>query len=280
MAEASPTYRSYLLFFLLLSSLLAFAVHGRALLLGEGGRSTAVGAVAQEQVAEVLPDFSVVADVEARKALFFDFLQPYVDAENQRILTERRELERLRGKLREGLHLTRKEEAFISTISEEYLVATVTQDTEEHLRVLLRRVDILPSSLVLAQAANESAWGTSRFALQGNNFFGQWCYSEGCGLVPHKRHADAIHEVQAYAKVADSVRAYFMNINTFPSYVELRRTRERLRNQDKPLDSHTLAEGLGSYSERGGEYVKEVRAIIDFNELYLRDLEPELADQV
>src|SRR5690606_24219440 len=142
------------------------------------------------------------------------------------------------------------------------------------------RVDILPSSLVLAQAANESAWGTSRFALEGNNFFGQWCWSEGCGLVPQQRHSGAAHEVQSYASVADSVRSYFMNINTFPSYLELRRTRQRLRDQGKPLDRHALAEGLERYTERGAEYVKEVRAIIQVNELHLRDREPMVPDQV
>lgn len=281
MSEARPSYRSHLLFFLLLSCLLAIGVHGRGWLLGEGsGRAPALLPPVHEQAADTLPDFAAIDEVEARKALFFDFLQPYIDAENRRILAERRELERLRDKLRAGLALTRREAAFISTISEEYQIATVVQDTEEHLRLLLRRVDILPSSLVLAQAANESAWGTSRFALEGRNFFGQWCYSEGCGLVPQQRHADAAHEVQSYASVADSVRSYFMNINTFPSYLELRRTRQRLRDQGKPLDSHALAEGLERYSERGWEYVKEVRAIIQVNELHLRDREPVNTDQV
>lgn len=267
MGDARPQNRSYLLFFLLVACLFALAVHGGSWLTGDG-KSPLV----EERLPEpLIPDFAAIADVEARKAAFFDFLEPYVDAENRRILTQRAELERLLGKLGEGLKLTRKERAFISMISEEYEIATVVQDTEYHLNQLLRRVDIIPRSLVLAQAANESAWGTSRFAIEGNNFFGQWCYSEGCGLVPSKRRQDANHEVQAYDSVAASVHAYFMNINTFPSYLELRRIRARLREQGKELDSRLLAEGLDSYSERGREYVEELQSIINYNELYHRD---------
>lgn len=268
MGDARPHNRSYLLFFLLAASFFAIALHAGHWLTG-GGESL----VAEDRgpLVPPVPDFATIEDVEARKAAFFDFLEPYVDAENSRILEQRAELERLLGKVREGLKLTRKERAFISTISEQYEIATVVQDTEYHLRQVLRRVDVIPRSLVLAQAANESAWGTSRFATEGNNFFGQWCYSQGCGIVPQKRHEDASHEVEAFASVKDSVHAYFMNINTFPSYVELRRIRARLRARGKALDSRELVKGLDGYSERGEEYVEELRSIINYNELYHRD---------
>src|SRR5690606_11880502 len=140
-----------------------------------------------------------------------------------------------------------------------------------HLRVLLRRVDVLPSSLVLAQAANESAWGTSRFAVEGNNYFGQWCFTEGCGLVPDRRLSEASHEVKAFTSAGESVEAYFMNINTFGAYQGLRLMREELRRSGQIIDGLTLAEGLESYSERGEEYIEELQSMIQFNELLERD---------
>ncbi|MFM9673737.1 glucosaminidase domain-containing protein, partial [Streptomyces galilaeus] len=78
----------------------------------------------------------------------------------------------------------------------------------------LRRVDIIPKELALMQAANESAWGTSRFARIGLNFFGQWCYSQGCGMIPNRRNSGAAHEVAAFKSVRDAVSSYFKNINT------------------------------------------------------------------
>lgn len=218
-----------------------------------------------------MPDFESFTDVEAKKAAFFNYLQPYIYAENRQILAQREVLLGIRDKIRQGQSLSRRESAFLSTISEEYEVETVNQHTESHLRQLLRRVDILPSSLVLAQAANESAWGTSRFAVEGNNFFGQWCYTEGCGLVPERRRDGAYHEVKAFNNVGESVHAYFMNINTFPSYQKLRRIRQQLREEGTEIDSITLTEGLDSYSERGEAYIDELQSMINFNELRGRD---------
>ncbi|MEX2365673.1 MAG: glucosaminidase domain-containing protein, partial [Pseudohongiellaceae bacterium] len=218
-----------------------------------------------------LPDFASITDVDEKKAAFFDFLQPYVDAENRQILAHRVELERILDKLRNGQGFSRRESAFISSISEEYQIDTVAQETVSHLRQLLRRVDILPSSLVLAQAANESAWGTSRFAVEGNNLFGQWCYTSGCGLVPNQRLAGADHEVKAFDSVAESIHAYFMNLNTFPSYQKLRRIRQQMREQGREIDSISLTEGLDSYSERGEAYIEELQSMINFNDLQNRD---------
>ena len=136
---------------------------------------------------------------------------------------------------------------------------------------LIRRVDVIPTSLVLAQAANESAWGTSRFAREGNNIFGQWCFDEGCGLVPNRRGEDASHEVRAFASVEAAVRAYFRNLNTHPSYEDLRTLRASMRMQGLPLNSMVLARGLTRYSERGMDYVLELQDMIRINELRERD---------
>ena len=267
MVESKAKYQPYLMFFLLIAFLFAAAV------LVQRQAEPPRGALLVEETAvqRRIPDFNAIEDVDQRKLRFFDFLQPYVDAENRKIMAQRSELLRLEEKLGEGLSLTRKEKAFVSAISEEYEIDTIDQSSPDHFRQLLRRVDIIPSSLVLAQAANESAWGTSRFAIEGNNFFGEWCYTEGCGLVPERRHSDASHEVRAFDDVAASVRSYFMNINTFPSYLKLRRIRETLRDQGKAIDGLSLSEGLDSYSERGAEYIEELQSMINFNELHRRD---------
>jgi Bax protein len=119
----------------------------------------------------------------------------------------------------------------------------------------------------MAQSANESAWGTSRFARKGNNFFGQWCFRKGCGLVPKQRDANKTHEVAAFDSPEESVKMYIRNLNSNSAYKSLRDLRAKLRRANKPVTGHALAAGLKHYSERGLEYVKELREMISFNKL-------------
>jgi len=132
---------------------------------------------------------------------------------------------------------------------------------------LLKRVDNIPAPLALAQAANESAWGTSRFALEGNNIFGQWCFDEGCGIVPSRRRANASHEVRAFESLDAAVAAYFLNLNTHDRYQGFRDMRFQMRNQRGDLDPLVLVFGLVGYSERGDKYVDEIQTMIQQNDL-------------
>lgn len=220
---------------------------------------------------EPLPDFAAIPDVEEKKQTFFDFLQPFVDAKNTDIQQQRRRLVRLIEKIEAGRDLDYTEWGFLRTLSVEYEVPTDDLQNPAFLSLLLRRVDVIPPSLVLAQAANESAWGTSRFAQEGYNFFGQWCYTEGCGLVPGNRRASDSHEVKSFSSIEEAVHAYFMNLNTFPSYQYLRLIRQDLRRNEQPIDGISLSEGLQSYSERGDAYIDELRAMIRYNDLLHRD---------
>lgn len=258
--------RPYLVHWLVVSLCLMLAF-----ILKVPGTPPASALQSPQQGGSAVPDFAGISDVEVRKEAFFSFLQPHVDRVNSEILTLRTELERLRGRVRTGIGLSRQERAFISHYSREYEVEPEQPFSGHHLETLLRRVDIIPNSLVLAQAANESAWGTSRFAVEGNNFFGQWCFSDGCGLVPSARASDADHEVRMFSSPAASVRAYFHNLNTFPGYRELREIRERLRDRGRPIDSISLTRGLRNYSERGQEYIEELQSMIQFNNLQERD---------
>ena len=128
-------------------------------------------------------------------------------------------------------------------------------------------MDIIPPSLVMAQAANESAWGTSRFATQGNNLFGQWCFNQGCGLVPRSRPEGMSHEVEVFDSPYQSIRSYITNLNRHNAYQGLRDRRDALRAQGQFPDGATLAGGLEAYSERGQAYVHEIRAMINSNGL-------------
>ena len=231
--------------------------------------------IAAAPALSVLPDFALMADVDARKQQFFDFLEAYVNAENARLLQRRETLTMFARVLANGHRLSPSERVSLAKFALDY---RVDFDSDRGRRgdaalveQLLRRVDAIPVSLVLAQAANESAWGTSRFAVDGNNLFGQWCYEEGCCFVPLERTDKASHEVRKFNTISAAVSSYFKNLNTHTSYQHFRRMRARMRDQEKNLDPIQLAYGLGSYSQRGDNYIDEVQTIIQQNDLRLRD---------
>ncbi|MFN0001471.1 MAG: glucosaminidase domain-containing protein [Pseudohongiellaceae bacterium] len=218
-----------------------------------------------------VPDFASIRDVKQKKQTFFDFLQPFIDSKNAEILKQRDVLLNIVDTIVSGTALDFRDKYFLRELSRIYEMPTEDVLNLNYLQRLLWRVDVIPPSLVLAQAANESAWGTSRFAKEGYNFFGQWCYTQGCGLVPNRRRVSAIHEVKSFSSIEEAVNAYFMNINTFPSYQFLRLIRQDLRQNKQTIDGISLAEGLGSYSERGEGYVQELRVLINNNKLLMRD---------
>jgi Bax protein len=135
------------------------------------------------------------------------------------------------------------------------------------LTILDRRIGIVPESLVLVQAAKESGWGTSRFAREGNNLFGQRCYSPGCGLVPRNRASDAEFWVAEFDSVHESITSYVMNLKTHAQYRDFRIRRQQLREAAQPLTGLALADGLLGYSELGQSYVDEIRDLLRYNEL-------------
>ncbi|WP_322853350.1 glucosaminidase domain-containing protein [Marinobacter sp. X15-166B] len=201
-----------------------------------------------------------------KKAAFFSFLYPRIVLANSRILLEREYLLTLQNKA----GLTAAEQAWLSAQAQRLRVdAALASDAM--FTALGRRLDTMPPSLVLAQAANESAWGTSRFARDGNNLFGQWCFSKGCGLVPTGRVAGALHEVARFRSPYESVRAYIQNLNRHTSYQHLRELRARHRDEERLADGVTLAAGLMNYSERGQPYIDEIRSMIRFNNLSFYD---------
>jgi Bax protein len=223
--------------------------------------------VEQKPAISVLPDFESFVDTQDRKQAFFNFLTDYIEHENLNIIKTRVMLEPMWQVVSNGQRLSDVEYLTMLDVAEQYRLDAAELSERQVLQELMERVDVIPTSLVLAQAANESAWGMSRFAREANNIFGQWCFDSGCGLVPARRGANATHEVKAFASIEESVNAYFINLNTNSSYQEMREMRAQMRAQSRPLDSMVLARGLTRYSQRGMAYVSELQDIIRVNRL-------------
>lgn len=214
---------------------------------------------------EALPDFTTYTDVKAKKAAFFGYMLPLINARNLHIQRQRQQLLAIAEKPQESLSV--EDTKTLQDLATAYRLNDADMPSQEKIDELLVRIDSVPPSLALAQGAVESAWGTSRFAVQANNLFGQWCYEKGCGLVPKQRNAGANHEVAKFSNVSDAVHSYTRNINTHRAYKDLRMSRAELRANDAIITGHILAKGLLRYSERGADYVHELQAVIRINKL-------------
>ncbi|MGL4380985.1 MAG: glucosaminidase domain-containing protein [Vibrio sp.] len=220
----------------------------------------------------VAPDFSLINDIPQRKEALFGYLKPGVLYENSRILQQRAILKRIQKEFSAGQvsseHLKQAQH-----LAKTYWVELPEGKIDQAwLHEMLLRVDVIPEALVLTQAANESAWGTSRFAREANNYFGQWCYRPGCGVIPLARSSGSTHEVAKFDSVQDSIRGYFMNVNRHNAYQELREIRLRLRQQKiNPItdqSAYAMSHGLLKYSERREAYVQDLQAMMSSNQQY------------
>jgi len=230
-------------------------------------QSSAAGEAKKNEKTTVhsIPDLRHEKDVKAKKRKFFNALRPMVIEENKRIAEQRKLLLGLQQKNKK----TKEESLKLAELLKHYRLEP-NKDGSTPWVTLFKRVGTVPLELVLSQAANESAWGTSRFARKANNLFGQWCFSKGCGLVPTRRNAGTTHEVAAFKSPQLSVRSYLRNLNTGRVYADLRNIRANKRAAGQTATASELAGGLSKYSERGQAYVKEIRAMIKHNGKYMR----------
>ena len=214
------------------------------------------------------PDFNLYPAGEARKSAFFNYLGPLIDAANARWKERRSRLTALRAASQSGSGWQpgKRDQLWLDAQVAFFEVAE-DQSLARQIDDLLEHVDTVPRSLALAQAAKESAWGTSRFAADANNYFGQRCYNKGCGVVPENRASGAKFEVRRFESPEASVRSYMYNINSHPEYAAFRAYRAAQRAADKPVNGIKAAEQLTQYSERRQAYVDEIQSLIHFNEL-------------
>lgn len=218
------------------------------------------------------PDFKSYTDVVKKKHDFFNYMLPLIQQTNRATRAERDRLLAIDA----STTLAAKERVLVQQLAKKYRVTidpTADDLLSQDVKVeLLIKIDAIPPSLILAQSANESAWGTSRFATQANNYFGIWCFTEGCGLTPKLRDEGLHHEVAYFESVQDGVNYYVRTINSHPAYRDLRAIRQQQRQKRNAVKGHALAEGLMKYSERGIEYVQEIQAMIRYNKLERFDL--------
>jgi Bax protein len=211
-----------------------------------------------------LPDFSAMVDVKHKKQTFFALIYPIVQQENAHILLLREGIARLYEK--DATELSTSETLWLLGLGEHYQLPH-KEVNATLFDYLMRRVDFIPPSLALSQAAIESGWGTSRFSTSANNLFGLWCFDPGCGLVPISREEGKDHEVATFDTVNDSVRFYLHSLNTRQPYAQFRQVREDTRQNGEPLSGLELAEGLTQYSAEGEEYVTKLSQFISQNKL-------------
>jgi Bax protein len=220
-------------------------------------------------------DLKAVSDINIRKRVFLHALLPHALLVRQETLNKRSRLEAILSRVDCSLedinfdtgiypesqclwsdYLTDDEILFILDLSKNYRTITAAG--------LLERVDAVPASIILAQGALESSWGSSRFTREGNSIFGMWTWKTE-GMVPSRRDEGKTHKVKTYKDILDSVRAYHLTLNRLDSYDQFRRLR---RQTNDPL---IMAEGLTLYSARGEAYVEEIKKVILSNNLQKYD---------
>jgi Bax protein len=206
--------------------------------------------VPQVQVAALPPDIERLASSDARKTLFLRLLLPIILTVNDHIGADRQKLLALHRKMAAGGHLSADEVQWILDQADIY------DEPGADIDALLKKIDVVPPSLALAQAIEESGWGTSRIARQGNALFGQF-----------GQDAEGEWDYRSFATLNEAVAAYAHNLNTHPAYREFRQVRAKMRGTGGDIDAWNLAATLHRYSERGEDYVQSLRAIMRINEL-------------
>ena len=201
-------------------------------------------------------DLDEISSVQLKKETFIKIVLPLVAAENQKILNDRSKL----SKISKKKMTSDKEKLWIRQKFKEYKIKNGS------MAELNKRMDIVPTSIAIAQAAKESGWGTSRFALEGNAIFGQWTWN-GRGIEPLDKEVAETHKILRFPILRASVNAYKNNLNTHKSYKEFRETRHSLRKKNKPIKGLKLIHTLDSYAQTGATYTKIIAKMIEQNSL-------------
>ncbi len=201
-------------------------------------------------------DLDNLQSVQLKKETFIKIVLPLIVAENEKILDDRERLKVL------------SEKKFTSDIERQWLRQKLLEYKvkKSDFKELMNRMDMIPVSIALAQAAKESGWGTSRFALEGNAIFGQWTW-DGQGIAPLQRDGDKSHKILKFPILRASVKAYKNNLNTHKSYLKFREKRKSLRDKNKSITGLALTDTLKNYAQTGSEYTKILNQIITQNRL-------------
>ena len=201
-------------------------------------------------------DLNTLGSTKKKRELFIKIVLPLILDENDKITNDRKKLFKILSKN----FNTVGERVWLNRRFKEYKI------DDRDVSKLKMRMDIIPVSLALAQAANESGWGTSRFALEGNALFGQWTWSKK-GISPKNKDPNESHKVLQFQILKASVRAYKNNLNTHNAYKEFREVRARLRQENKEITGLDLVKYIKNYAAIGEKYVEILQSIIENNSL-------------
>ena len=201
-------------------------------------------------------DLKKIRSTNKRKDTFIKIIMPLILSENEKILEDRNKLFKILSKQSNSMG----EKVWLKRRFKDYDVKG--EDVTE----LKQRMDIIPTSIAIAQAAKESGWGTSRFALEGNAMYGQWTW-DGDGIEPSQKDKEKEHKILKFPKLQSSVSAYMKNLNTHRGYSEFRKERAKKRESNKKITGIDLVDYLYNYAQTGSEYVKTLKKIIQQNNL-------------
>jgi Bax protein len=209
-------------------------------------------------------DVKSIRSPQDRKSMFFRTILPLILRANEAILEERKQVMQALDRVG-AAQATAEDHQYLADIAEAFGAKSVTRED------LLARVDMVPPSLALAQSAEESGWGTSRFARQGNAIFGQKTFKKNDGIRPKGREANMGFAFRSFNDLYASIRSYMHNLNSHRAYREMRAVRAKLRSAQQPADGRILLQSLVRYSERGADYIKTIDTIIRINKLQQLD---------
>jgi len=194
---------------------------------------------------------------------FIDLMAQLANQQNKIISAQRHQL--LQDHLKYQLHhtLPKRPRQWVNKLARTYQLPQMDLSQEADWVELIKRVDTIPPSLIIAQAAIESNWGRSRFAKEGYNFFGIWCYSQGCGIVPKQREKGKTFMVKSYPNISSSLLDYYHTLNTNVHYKKFRELRYAYYLSGKPITGVLLSQSLTLYSTQGSQYTLLVEKIIN-----------------
>jgi len=221
--------------------------------------------VLNQNINEIYLDF-----LSEYKKDFVKTLLPLISYENQNVLLERSKLDNIKVYLDNNKTLPESDLKFLYKISKKYKLKTKNKHKYDLVKELLDLVDIIPNSIVLAQAANESGWGTSRFAREFNALFGEYTYDYSNGVVPLLREDGEKHLVKMFDSVDKSIQSYFNNLNSHYAYAGFREVRKIMREKNNFSNIKLLVDELDSYAA-DTNYIETINSIIDVNKLYQFD---------
>lgn len=222
-------------------------------------------AVDRDFVDTMPADWRSIRSIKEVKDRFVAMLLPHVLHANENVMGERVKLLQIRKVVDDGERLTPADTTWLLALAGRYHMKDIDLDE------LVLRVDVIPPSLALTQAAIESGWGRSRFAMEGQALYGQWTTIPGTGIVPANRPEDASYEVRRFDSLGQSVQSYMRNLNSHAAYRRLRTARAEMRAEGQIPDGRSLSVHLYNYSSRGPDYVADVQQIMRTNDLYRFD---------